>query len=150
MEVLFVGAVVTALICLFLGLGVWIFAGLYLVGIGSLYIVLDMDIARAGSIATSISYRYASTWELAAVPLFIWMGEMIFRTNISDKLFRGLVPFVDKIPGRLLHTNVLGCTLFASISGSSAATTATVGQITVAELQKRGYDQRLSIGSLAG
>lgn len=150
MSALAVGGIVTALICFFLGIGIWIFAGLFLVAAASLWIVLGMDISRIGTIAASISYRYASTWELAAVPLFIWMGEIIFRTNISDKLFRGLIPFVDKIPGRLLHTNVLGCTLFAAVSGSSAATTATVGKITMSELSRRGYDQRLAIGSLAG
>src|SRR4028119_282321 len=106
-----------------------------------------MSLTRIGTIAASITYRYASTWELAAVPMFIWMGEIIFRTNISDRLFKGLVPFVDKIPGRLLHTNVLGCTLFAAVSGSSAATTATVGKITVTELLGRGYDLRLTVGS---
>ena len=114
MEALVAGGIVTLLICLFLGLGVWIFAGLYLVAAGSLFLILGMDVERIGTIAASISYRYASTWELAAVPLFIWMGEIIFRTDISDRLFRGLVPFVDKIPGRLLHTNVLGCTLFGA------------------------------------
>lgn len=144
------GGIVTALIVLFLGLGVWIAFGLFLVAAASLFVILGMDITRIGTIAASISYRYASTWELAAVPLFIWMGEIIFRTNISDKLFRGLVPFVDRIPGRLLHTNVLGCTLFAAVSGSSAATTATVGKITMTELTRRGYDSRLAIGSLAG
>ncbi len=150
METLVAGGVVTVLICIFLGLGVWIFAGLFLVAAGSLYLVLGMDIGRIGAIAAGISYRYATNWELAAVPLFIWMGEIIFRTDISDRVFRGLVPFVDKIPGRLLHTNVLGCTMFAAVSGSSAATTAMVGKITSSELLRRGYDQRLAIGSLAG
>jgi C4-dicarboxylate transporter DctM subunit len=150
MDALYAGGVVTILICLFLGLGVWIFAGLFLVAAASLVVVLGMDVDRVGTIAASISYRYAASWELAAVPMFIWMGEIIFRTNLSDRLFLGLVPFVDKIPGRLLHTNVLGCTLFASVSGSSAATTATVGKITMTELMRRGYDRRLAIGSLAG
>ena len=150
MEALITGGVVTALICLFLGIGIWIWAGLFLVSAGSLWIILGMDMSRIGTIAATISYRYASTWELAAVPLFIWMGEIIFRTDMSARLFRGLVPFVDKIPGRLLHTNVLGCTLFAAVSGSSAATTATVGKITMTELSRRGYDQRIAMGSLAG
>ena len=150
MEALITGGVVTALICLFLGIGIWIWAGLFLVSAGSLWLILGMDMSRIGVIAATISYRYASTWELAAVPLFIWMGEIIFRTDMSARLFRGLVPFVDRIPGRLLHTNVLGCTLFAAVSGSSAATTATVGKITMTELSRRGYDQRIAMGSLAG
>jgi tripartite ATP-independent transporter DctM subunit len=112
--------------------------------------VLDFNPHRIGVISTKIMWRYASTWELAAIPMFVWMGEIIFRTDISDRLFRGLAPLVDAIPGRLLHTNVLGCTLFAAVSGSSAATTATVGKITTTELADRGYDTNLAIGSLAG
>ncbi len=150
MEALISALVVLALILLYLGLGVWVFAGLFLVSMTALGLLLDMDLSRIGTIAASISYRYASTWELAAIPMFIWMGEIIFRTDISDRLFRGLSPFVDKIPGRLLHTNILGCTLFAAVSGSSAATAATIGKITIAELEGRGYDKKLSLGSLAG
>ncbi len=150
MDAIFSALVVIGLIFVFLGAGIWIFAGLFLVSVTSLYFLLDMDLARIGTIAAGIVYRYSSTWELAAIPLFIWMGEIIFRTDISDRLFKGLVPFVDRIPGRLLHTNVLGCTLFAAVSGSSAATTATVGKITTTELERRGYDRSLALGSLAG
>lgn len=150
MDAVFSALVVIGLMFLFLGLGIWIFAGLFLVSIAGLALLLDMNLTRIGTIAASITYRYASTWELAAIPMFIWMGEIIFRTDISLRLFRGLAPLVDFFPGRLLHTNVLGCTLFAAISGSSAATTATVGKITVSELSRRGYDRDLSLGSLAG
>lgn len=150
MEALFSAGVVLALIFLFLGLGVWVFAGLLLVAGTSIFLVLGMDPQRIGTIAASIVVRYASTWELAAIPMFIWMGEIIFRTDISDRLFRGLAPFASRIPGRLLHTNILGCTLFAAVSGSSAATAATVGKITLAELDARGYNRSLSLGSLAG
>jgi C4-dicarboxylate transporter, DctM subunit len=150
MEAILTAGIVLGLIFFFLGLGVWVFAGLLLVAATSLYLVLGMSPARIGTIATGIVYRYSSTWELAAIPMFIWMGEIIFRTDISDRLFRGLMPFVNHIPGRLLHTNVLGCTLFAAVSGSSAATTATVGKITTTELARRGYDKSLSLGSLAG
>lgn len=150
MEAVLTAGAVLGLIFLYLGMGVWVFAGLLLVAATSLYFVLGMSPQRIGTIATGIVYRYSSTWELAAIPMFIWMGEIIFRTDISDRLFRGLVPFVNHIPGRLLHTNVLGCTLFAAVSGSSAATTATVGKITTTELARRGYDRKLSLGSLAG
>ena len=150
MDALLSGLVILLLIFFFLGSGVWVFAGLLLVSVSGLSLLLDMPLHRIGVIANKIMWRYASTWELAAIPMFIWMGEIIFRTDISDRLFRGLAPLVDKIPGRLLHTNVLGCTLFAAVSGSSAATTATVGKITTTELDQRGYDTNLSIGSLAG
>lgn len=150
MDALIAAGFVLALIFLFLGLGVWIFVGLLLVSASSLLLIVGMDIHRVGTIAANIVYRYSSTWELAAIPMFIWMGEIIFRTDISDRIFRGLTPFVNWLPGRLLHTNVLGCTMFAAVSGSSAATAATVGKITTTELAKRGYDQSLSLGSLAG
>lgn len=138
------------MIFLMLGLGVWIFVGLIAVSGAGLVLLAGMDLSRVGTIATGIIYRYSSAWELAAIPMFIWMGEIIFRTDISDRIFRGLAPFVAHVPGRLLHTNVMGCTLFAAVSGSSAATTATVGKITTTELSSRGYNKSLSLGSLAG
>lgn len=150
MESLFAGLVILLLIFVFLGLGFWVFSGLFLVSIGGLVLLEGMPLDRIGIIATNIIYSYSSAWELAAIPMFIWMGEIIFRTDLSDRLFRGLSPLVDFIPGRLLHTNIMGCTLFAAVSGSSAATTATVGKITTSELNRREYDTNLSIGSLAG
>ena len=92
----------------------------------------------------------ASSWTLTALPLFIWMGEILFRTKLSESMFRGLAPWVSKLPGRLLHTNVVGCTIFAAVSGSSAATCATIGKMTLPELKKRGYPEDITIGSLAG
>lgn len=150
METLLTAAITLAFLLLFLGLGIWVFVSLALVATSALFFLHGMDLTRIGSIAANILYRYASSWELSAIPMFIWMGEIIFRTDISTRLFRGLSPFVDYIPGRLLHTNVLGCTLFAAVSGSSPATTATVGRITTRELAARGYDDRMSLGSLAG
>lgn len=150
MDTLLTAAATLAFLLLFLGLGVWVFVSLALVAISALFFLHGMDLSRVGSIASGIIYRYSTSWELSAIPMFIWMGEIIFRTDISTRLFRGLSPFVDYIPGRLLHTNVLGCTLFAAVSGSSPATTATVGRITIRELGQRGYDDRISLGSLAG
>jgi tripartite ATP-independent transporter DctM subunit len=92
----------------------------------------------------------ASSWTLTALPLFIWMGEILFRTKLSEDMFRGLAPWVSRLPGRLLHTNVIGCTIFAAVSGSSAATCATIGKMTLPELKKRGYPDDITIGSLAG
>jgi C4-dicarboxylate transporter, DctM subunit len=150
MEAILSAAVVLGLIFFYLGLGVWVFSGLLLVAGTALMLVLGMPLQRIGTIGTGIVNRYSSAWELAAIPMFIWMGEILFRTDLSQRLFRGLVPLVSRIPGRLLHTNVLGCTLFAAVSGSSTATAATVGKITTAELKARGYDQSLALGSLAG
>ncbi|WP_313136653.1 TRAP transporter large permease [Paracoccus jeotgali] len=150
MEVLPSIGIFLALIALFLSMGVWVFAGLFMVAIGAMYFVVDMPLTQIGTIARSITWRSASAWELSAIPLFIWMGEIIFRTDMSDRLFRGLSPLVQWLPGRLLHTNVMGCTLFAAVSGSTSATTATVGRITTGALAERRYDNSLSIGSLAG
>src|SRR4029078_5300098 len=91
-----------------------------------------------------------SSWTLTALPLFVWMGEILFRTKLSEDMFKGLAPWLSRIPGRLLHTNIIGCTIFAAVSGSSAATCATIGKMTLPELQKRGYPDDMTIGTLAG
>ncbi len=91
-----------------------------------------------------------SSWTLTALPLFIWMGEVLFRTAISEEMFRGLAPWMRRLPGRLVHTNIIGCTIFAAVSGSSAATCATIGKMTVPELRRRGYPDSIAIGSLSG
>ena len=134
----------------YLGLGVWIFAGLVLVAATGLYLLAGFNPTRIGFILQSITFSAATRWELAAIPMFVWMGELMFRTDISERLFRGLSPLVAVLPGKLIHVNIAGCTLFAAVSGSSAATTATVGRITIRSLIERGYDRNLSIGSLAG
>ncbi|TDP01836.1 TRAP transporter large permease [Marinomonas balearica] len=150
METVLSAAAIILLILLVLGLGVWVFSGLAIVALLSLIVIGDVSVDRAGAILSRILFRSANSWELSAIPLFILMGELIFRSDISDRLFRGLEPWTKKIPGGILHTNVFGCALFAAVSGSSAATTATVGKITTTELKKRGYNRKLSIGSLAG
>lgn len=150
MEIVLSAVGVIALILIVLGMGVWVFSGLAIVALLSLIMIGDVSIERAGAILSRIIFRAGNSWELAAIPLFILMGELIFRSNISDRLFRGLEPWTRHIPGGILHTNVFGCAMFAAVSGSSAATTATVGKITTNELKVRGYDRNLSIGSLAG
>ncbi|MFQ8433559.1 TRAP transporter large permease [Amaricoccus sp. W119] len=142
--------VVFLILILALASGMWVFLGLAFAATASLYGIMEYSPERIGAIASRIVVRSASSWELAAVPMFIWMGELMFRTDISDRLFRGLAPLVRFIPGGLLHTNVAGSALFAAVSGSSAATTATVGKITTTELLQRGYSESLALGSLAG
>ena len=150
MTELLAGFIVLMLIFFYLGIGVWVFIGLLLVSVTVQIFVLDMSFAKIGAIASSIMLRSSSSWELAAIPMFIWMGDIIFRTDISMRLFRGLTPLVNRIPGRLLHVNIVGCTLFAAVSGSSTATAVTVGKISLEELSKRYYDPLISVGSLAG
>ena len=150
MESLTTAFFILVLLIFYLGLGVWVFAGLLLVSFSGLIFLLDMPIHRIGTIMAPLIIRSATSWELSAIPMFVWMGEIMFRTDISNRLFRGLSPIVHYLPGRLLHTNVIGSALFAAVSGSSAATTATVGKITTTELLKRNYSKSLAFGSLAG
>jgi tripartite ATP-independent transporter DctM subunit len=135
------------LMVVLLSMGVWVGIALGGVGIVALEIFRNMPVEKL--LAQTVS-NVSTSPELVALPLFILMGEILFRTKLSKLLFDGLSPWTRHIPGRLLHTNVLGCTLFAAISGSSAATTATVGRITFKELTSRGYDPRIAAGSLAG
>lgn len=142
--------IVFVLLLFFLGIGIWVFAGLFLLGISGLYFLADFSLIRIGVILEPTVWRSTTSWELAAIPMFIWMGDIIFRTDVSRRLFEGLSPFVNRIPGRLLHINVMGSALFAMVCGSSTATTATIGRITLEELDKRNYSKTIATGSLAG
>jgi len=130
-----------------LGSGVWI--GLTLSGVAWIGMQLFSSRPAGDAMAVTI-WGSSSSWTLTALPLFIWMGEILFRTRLSNDMFRGLAPWVQALPGRLLHTNVIGCTIFAAVSGSSAATCATIGKMTLPELKRRGYPDDIAIGSLAG
>ncbi len=132
---------------LVLGAGIWI--GLALMIIGYVGIAAFAPAPPLTVLGTTI-WSSVSSWTLAALPLFIWMGEILFRTRISEDMFRGLAPWVGGLPGRLMHVNVVGCGIFAAVSGSSAATSATIGRMALPELRKRGYDEGMAIASLAG
>ena len=130
-----------------LGAGVWI--GLALMGVA--WIGMELFTARPAGDAMAVTiWGSSSSWTLTALPLFVWMGEILFRTRLSEDMFRGLAPWMEKLPGRLLHTNIIGCTIFAAVSGSSAATCATIGKMTLPELLGRGYPEGKVIGTLAG
>jgi C4-dicarboxylate transporter, DctM subunit len=132
---------------LILGSGVWI--GLTLSGVAWIGMQLFSSRPAGDAMAVTI-WGSASSWTLTALPLFVWMGEILFRTRLSNDMFKGLAPWVQSLPGRLLHTNVVGCTIFAAVSGSSAATCATIGKMTLPELKLRGYPDDIVIGTLAG
>ena len=132
---------------LILGSGVWI--GLSLSGVAWIGMQLFSSRPAGDAMAVTI-WGSASSWTLTALPLFVWMGEILFRTRLSQDMFKGLAPWVQNLPGRLLHTNVVGCTIFAAVSGSSAATCATIGKMTLPELTRRGYPEKMVIGTLAG
>ena len=130
-----------------LGSGVWI--GLTLAGVA--WIGMELFSTRPAGDAMAVTiWGSASSWTLTALPLFVWMGEILFRTKLSESMFRGLAPWVNALPGRLLHTNIIGSTIFAAVSGSSAATCATIGKMTVPELTRRGYPPEKIVGSLGG
>jgi len=130
-----------------LGGSVWV--GLALVGVA--FIGMELFTSRpAGDAMITTIWTGASSWTLTALPLFIWMGEILYRTRLSEDMFRGLVPWMRWLPGGLLHTNIAGCTIFAAVSGSSAATLTTVGKMSIPELRQRGYPEYMIIGTLAG
>ncbi|MEN9416960.1 MAG: Sialic acid transporter permease protein SiaT [Pseudomonadota bacterium] len=136
-----------AALFLILASGVWI--GLTLTGVA--WIGMQLFSSRPAGDAMALTvWSSSSSWTLTALPLFVWMGEILFRTRLSQDMFRGLAPWMQALPGRLLHVNVAGCTIFAAVSGSSAATCATIGKMSLPELARRGYPDGISIGSLAG
>jgi len=140
-------AVLIVLMFAILGAGVWI--GIGILGVGWLAMEIFTDRLAGDSLALTV-WGSMSSWTLTALPLFVWMGEILLKTKLSEGLFRGLAPWLQRIPGRLLHVNIIGCTIFAAVSGSSAATCATVGKISLPELGKRKYPEQMTIGTLAG
>jgi tripartite ATP-independent transporter DctM subunit len=147
MNDLAVTALLIAALFLILGSGVWI--GLTLSGVAWIGMQLFSSRPAGDAMAVTI-WGSSSSWTLTALPLFVWMGEILFRTRLSQDMFRGLAPWMQALPGRLLHVNVVGCAIFAAVSGSSAATCATIGKMSLPELKARGYPDGISIGSLAG
>jgi C4-dicarboxylate transporter DctM subunit len=147
MSVVELSLVLMLLLFAVLGSGVWI--ALALAFCGFVAILTKMSTPAGQVLATSM-WAASDSWGLTALPMFIWMGEILYRTRLSEDMFAGLAPWLQRLPGRLLHVNVVGCAIFAAVSGSSAATCATIGRIALPELLKRGYDEKMAIGTLAG
>jgi tripartite ATP-independent transporter DctM subunit len=146
MEILFIGGLLLATMMVLLSGGVWIAMTLAICGwVGQAFFANT----EPGKNLFSAFWESNASWELAALPLFIWMGEILFRTKLSEEMFEGLRPWLNRIPGRLAHTTILGCGIFGSVSGSSAATCATIAKVALPELKKRGYDENLVLGALA-
>jgi len=131
-----------------LGVGIWMFAAMLIVSIVGLVLLKDFSIDRIGSLMQAVLWKTTTSYELAALPLFVLMAEILFRTKLSEQLFRGLAPWVNWMPGRLLHVCVWASGVFGAVSGSSAATCATVSKIALPEMKRRGYDQGLAVGAL--
>jgi len=147
MDMTLIGGILVVCMFLMLSSGIWV--ALTLTGLAIIGLTL-IDNGSIGLLLGTSSWSATTGWSLTALPLFIWMGEILFRTRLSQDLFEGLSPTLSKLPGKLLHVNILSCGIFAAVSGSSAATAATIGRMTLPELSKRGYDDSMAIGTLAG
>jgi tripartite ATP-independent transporter DctM subunit len=147
MDIFLQSAVLVVSLLVLLGLGIWVGVALMASGV---VIFMMFTSTPVDAILGTTMWAHSASWTLTALPLFIWMVEILYRTRLAEDLFSGLAPWVGRLPGGLAHVNVAGCGIFAAVSGSSAATTATVGRISLPELKSRGYADRLAIGSLAG
>ncbi|RKF18087.1 TRAP transporter large permease subunit [Alginatibacterium sediminis] len=147
MSELLIGLCLLVVLLLVLASGMWVALSLLVVALCGM-ILLGND--AFGLIYATSTWGAISDWSLAALPLFIWMGEILFRTRLSKDLFEGLTPWLSRLPGQLLHVNILSCGMFAAVSGSSAATAATIGKMTLPELKRQGYDDKMAIATLAG
>ena len=147
MEVLHVGLILIGALFAFLSAGLWVALALFAIGLIGLEFFSG---AQTGLTVATTAWAGVASWSLAPLPLFIWMGEILFRSRLSEDMFSGLAPWLRRVPGRLLHVNILGCGIFAAVSGSSAATTATIGRMSIPELRKQRYPDRMILGTLAG
>ena len=147
MSVFALSLILLVLLFVLLGSGVWVAFSLLGVGIAAMALFSN---APLGLVMATTFWGHSNSWALAALPLFIWMGEILFRSSLFDDMFTGLSPWMNRLPGRLLHVNIFGCGIFAAVSGSSAATAATIGKLSIPELSRRGYPEQMMIGTLAG
>jgi tripartite ATP-independent transporter DctM subunit len=147
MEITALSITLALFMLLVLAAGLWVSLSLLAVAIFGLYLSGNDQI---GLLFATSSWGASTSWSLTALPMFIWMGEILFRTRLSEDLFKGLSPWLGKLPGKLLHVNILSCGIFAAVSGSSAATAATIGRMTLPELKAQGYSERMAVGTLAG
>ncbi|EJW10091.1 TRAP dicarboxylate transporter, DctM subunit [Rhodovulum sp. PH10] len=147
MELLEVAVLLVGLLFFLLGAGLWV--AMALTAVGLVAVLTKVSIPPGQVLATSM-WSASDSWDLVALPMFVWMGEILFRTRLAEDMFAGLAPWMQRLPGRLLHVNIVGCAIFAAVSGSSAATCATIGRISLPELRKRGYDTSMAVGTLAG
>lgn len=147
MDTAVVSTVTLVVMFILLASGLWV--SVSLIGVAFISLLLFKNVPIGNVFSTTV-WGATSLWTLTPLPLFIWMGEILFRSKLSEDMFHGLAPWVDRLPGRLLHVNVLGCGIFAAVCGSSAATAATIGRMTLPELRTRGYDETMSIGTLCG
>ncbi|MCP4934270.1 MAG: TRAP transporter large permease subunit [bacterium] len=147
MEQIYLTLLLLSILFFLLGTGVWVAFSLMIVGMVGMALFTE---APLGQVLATTVWGASNSWALAALPLFIWMGEILFRSRLSEDMFTGLSPWMNRLPGRLLHVNIFGCGIFAAVSGSSAATAATIGKLSIPELSERKYPENLILGTLAG
>jgi len=147
MSIVALSLLLIAILLLILASGIWIALGLAAIGLVAMAVTVSTP---PGPALAASMWQASNSWDLTALPMFILMGEILYRTKLSEDMFEALAPWMQRLPGRLLHVNVVGCGIFAAVSGSSAATCATIGRISLPELRQRGYDQSMAIGTLAG
>ncbi len=140
-------SILLGILLLLLAAGVWVAVALIIMAFVA---IAAFSNAPEGLVLATTLWGHSYSWQLAALPLFIFMGEILLRSRLSEDMFSGLAPWLGRLPGRLLHVNILGCAIFAAVSGSSAATAATIGRMSVPELKRRGYPEKLILGTLAG
>jgi tripartite ATP-independent transporter DctM subunit len=145
-SIIFIALILILLMFFLLLIGIWIPAGVAITAWFGLVFFSDKDTLMN---LANVWWNSSSSYTLAALPLFVWMGEILFRTKLSEQMFTGLSPWLNWLPGRLMHVNILGCGIFGSVSGSSAATCATIAKSALPELTKRGYDEKITLGSLS-
>src|ERR671916_364902 len=146
LELIQIAALLLILLTVLLAGGVWIAISLMACGFAAMLFVTDIP---AGPVLATTIWGNSASWTLAALPLFIWMGEILYRSKLSEEMFEGLAPWLGWLPGRLMHVNILGCAVFGTVSGSSSATCATIAKVALPELKRRGYDEKTCLGSLA-
>ena len=133
MDLLTISLTLGGLMLVLLAAGLWVALALMVAGLAAIYLMVPVP---PGAVMATTVWGSINSWDLAALPMFIWMGEILFRTRLAEDMFAGLAPWMRRLPGRLLHVNILGCAIFAAVSGSSAATTATIGRMSLPELRK--------------
>lgn len=127
-------------------IGVWIPLAIGLSGL--VFLAMTSGMGAFQGLGLSI-WGGVNSFTLTAIPLFILMAEFLLKSGLSERVYRGLSHLVHRLPGGLLQTNIVGCSIFSAISGSSVATAASIGTVAIPELLKRNYGRYLSVGTIA-
>ena len=134
------------LLLVVLALGLPVATALGLLALGFQAFVSDVPIDRMYG---EVAWQSMASETLVAIPFFILLGEIVLRAGIAERMYAALVPWLSWLPGGTMHANIGSCALFAAASGSSVATAATIGTVSIGEVDRHGYNERLFLGTLA-